>query len=99
MPSVTSLATLDALRQHVHTTLCDRDRLDPANTPLRENLILRGGRPCGLFFESRGPRLLKTFAIWSCEENRLLFYDSTGARFGETRLSESPDAEALQALT
>jgi hypothetical protein len=99
MPSVTSLATLDELRQHVHATLCDRDQLDPGNTPLRENLILRGGKPCGLFFESRGPRLLKTFAIWSCEENRVLFYDSTGARFGETRLSESPDPDALAALT
>jgi hypothetical protein len=98
MPSVTSLATLDELRQHVHVILCDRDHLDPATTPLRENLILRGGKPCGLFFESRGPRLLKTFAIWSCEENRVLFYDSTGARFGETHLSESPDPEALAAL-
>jgi hypothetical protein len=98
MPSVTSLATLDDLRQHVQATLCERDRLDPAITPLRENLILRGGKPCGLFFESRGPRLLKTFAIWSCEENRVLFYDSTGARFGETHLSESPDLEALATL-
>jgi hypothetical protein len=99
MPSVTSLATLDELRQHVLATLCDRDHLDPATTPLRENLILRSGKPCGLFFESRGPRLLKTFAIWTSEENRVLFYDSTGARFGETHLSESPDLQALATLT
>src|SRR5262245_38350526 len=98
MPSVTSLATLDDLREYVHATLCDRDHLDPATTSLRENLILRGGKPCGLFFESRGPRLLKTLAIWSSEENRVLFYDSTGTRFRETRLSESPDPEALVAL-
>jgi hypothetical protein len=98
MPSVTSLTTLDELRQHVHATLCNRDQLDPATAPLRENLILRGGKPCGLFFESRGPRLLKTFAIWSCAENRVLFYDSTGARFGETRLIDSPAPEALAAL-
>ena len=36
--------------------------------------------------------MLKTYAIWVCEEHRILFYDSTGLRFAETRLSDSPEA-------
>jgi hypothetical protein len=91
MRAVTRLATLDDLRRHVRHTLCARDRLDPERTPLWQSLIVRCGRPCGLFFQTQGPRLLKTYAVWAGEENRILFYDSTGLRFGETTLSEAPD--------
>jgi hypothetical protein len=34
--------------------------------------------------------LLQTHAIWAAEENRLLFYNSSGARFAEAHLSEAP---------
>ena len=52
---------------------------------------MRRGKPCGLFFEVAGPRLLRTYAVWAGEENRILFYDTSGLRFGEVRLSEAPD--------
>jgi len=29
--------------------------------------------------------------VWAGEENRILFYDSSGLRFAEVRLSEGPD--------
>ena len=92
-----SLPTLEALRRHVLQTLCSQDHLDPNQTPLQQALITRSGRKCGLFFQVKGPRLLKTYAVWAGEENRILFYDSTGLRFAETRLSEGPDPLELAA--
>ena len=91
MDAVASLPTLDALRRHVLLTLCSHDSLDPSQTPLHEGLIKRRGKACGLFFQVQGPRLLKTYAVWAGEEDRILFYDSTGLRFGEVRLSDAPD--------
>lgn len=92
-----ALPTQEALRAHVLQTLCAYDRLDPRQTPLRQALITRGGKPCGLFFQVEGPRLLKTHAVWAGEEDRILFYDSSGMRFAETRLSEGPDPRELAA--
>jgi hypothetical protein len=97
MPAVASLPTFDDLRRHIREVLCAHDHLDPAITPLHQGLIVRKGKPCGLFFEVQGPRMLKTYAVWAGEENRILFYDSTGLRFAETRLSDAPDPLKLAA--
>ena len=35
--------------------------------------------------------MLKTYAVWAGDENRVLFYDSTGERFAESRLSDAPE--------
>jgi hypothetical protein len=91
MVSTAILPTLEDLRRHVLKTLCSHDNLDPSQTPLREWLIKRSGRPCGLFFQVQGPRQLRTYAVWAGDEDRILFYDSTNERFAETRLSEAPD--------
>jgi len=91
------LPTLEELRRHILEVLCTHDQLDPRQTPLHQALIKRSGRPCGLFFQAQGPRLLKTYAVWAGEENRILFYDSTGLRFAETRLTEAPDPLKLAA--
>jgi hypothetical protein len=97
MDAVVALSTLDDLRRYVHSRLCDHDRLDPKQAPLFHAIIKRSGRPCGLFFQVQGPRMLKTYAVWAGEEGRILFYDSTGSRFAETRLSEGPDPLKLAA--
>jgi hypothetical protein len=97
MEAVVSLPTFDELRRHVREVLCRHDNLDPNQTPLSQAIILRQGRPCGLFFQVNGPRLLRTYAVWAGEENRILFYDSTGIRFGESRMSEAPDPGKLAA--
>jgi hypothetical protein len=97
MDAVVALPSLDELRQYVLRRLCAHDNLDPAQTPLFQGVIQRGGRPCGLFFQAQGPRLLKTYAVWAGEEDRILFYDSTGGRFAEARLSEAPDPRKLAA--
>src|SRR4051794_6086259 len=92
---VVTLPTLDDLRNFVRQTLCERDRLDPDQSRLRQGLVRRRGRPCGLFFQVQGPRLLRTYAVWAGDESRVLFYDSTGERFAEASLSESPDPADL----
>jgi hypothetical protein len=97
MPTAAVLPHLDDLRRYVHATLCAHDQLDPQHTELHQAEIRRSGRPCGLFFHVQGPRLLRNYAVWAGEENRILFYDSTGVRFAETRLSESPDPLRLAA--
>jgi hypothetical protein len=95
--TVAVLSTLEELRGYVLQMLCRHDQLDPRQTPLHQAVIRRSGRPCGLFFQLQGPRLLKTYAVWAGEEDRILFYDSTGARFAEIRLSEGPDPGELAA--
>lgn len=89
---VVPLPTLESLQQFVRQTLCDHDRIDPVESGMRRAVIRRHGKPCGLFFQIEGPRLLKTYAVWSSDEHRVLFYDSTGTRIREFRLSEEPDA-------
>jgi hypothetical protein len=91
MGSVVCLPTLALLQDHVHRQLCAHDQLDPELTSLHQSLIMRSGRPCGLFFQVKGPRMMRTYAVWAGEEDRILFYDSTGQRFAETRLSDAPD--------
>jgi hypothetical protein len=97
MRHVVSLPTLTDLRRHVHELLCRPDQLDPQQTPLQQAIITRRGRPCGLFFQVQGPRLLRNYAVWAGDENRILFYNSSGERIGEMRLSEAPDPRALAA--
>ncbi|MGH7171834.1 MAG: hypothetical protein ACRELG_16280 [Gemmataceae bacterium] len=97
MSTVVCLPTLEVLRTHVHCTLCTHDQLDPRQTPMHQAVITRSGRPCGLFFQVQGPRLVRSYAVWAGEEDRILFYDCTGQRFAESRLSEAPDPRKLAA--
>ena len=88
---VVALPTWEGLTGYVHQMLCEADALDPTQVPLIRAPLMRAGRPCGMIFHIEGPRMLRTSAIWAAEENRILFYDSTGARHRTVRLSESPD--------
>lgn len=90
MTEVVHLPSFEELRAHVHQSLCRRDHLDPGQTPMHQSLITRQGRACGLFFQVHGPRLLRTYAVWASDENRILYYDALGERIAEHRLSEAP---------
>ena len=90
-PLVLALPTLPDLLAFVHAELCRADRLDPKQAPLKQSPVRRGGKPCGLLFHVEGPRLLRTSAVWAADERRILFYDSTGVRAKEVRLTESPE--------
>jgi hypothetical protein len=95
MDIVVCLPTLEELKNHVHLKLCECDNLDPTQTPLRHSVITRRGESCGLFFQVQGPRLLKNYAVWAGDENRILFYNSRGERVFEIRLSEAPNPVLL----
>jgi hypothetical protein len=97
MDGVAALPTVQELKNHVLAQLCAFDHLDPAQTPLHLALIVRRGKACGLFFQAQGPRLLKNYAVWAGEENRILYYNCAGERVGETKLSEAPDPRRLAA--
>jgi hypothetical protein len=91
MDTVVALSSWEDLRRFARQVLCEHDRLDPGQTPFFEAVLHRSGKPCGLYFEVQGPRLLRAHAIWACDEHRLLFYDSTGSRFADIQLSDAPD--------
>jgi|SRR5437879_4595038 len=93
---VVALPSLESLREHVRSVLCEHDRLDPNQSELRMAVVCRGGSACGLFFQVIGIHRQKGYALWAGDEHRLLFYDATGQRYAETVLSESPDPLALQ---
>jgi hypothetical protein len=95
--SVMALPTKESLNRFVRDLLCSHDRLDPMQTPMYRSTIRRSGHPCGAIFHVEGPRLLRTSAVWSGEEHRILFYDSVGTKFSEVRLSEGPDLMTLEA--
>lgn len=97
MQHVLALSTVEELQKHVHEVLCANDNLEVSQTPLLQSVILRRNKPCGLFFQVQGPRLLKAYAVWAGEENRILFYNCGGERIGETKLSEGPDPRRLAA--
>ena len=97
MRDVAALPTLLDLCQFVLNNLCRHDNLDPTQTPLHQALITKHGKPCGLFFQVQGPRLLKNYAIWAGDEDRILYYNCNGERIAETRLSEAPDPRSLAA--
>jgi hypothetical protein len=89
-PAVVAAPTLEQLAAFVHDELCKLDHLDPDQTPLRKTPLVRRGKTCGLVFHVEGPRLLRTSAVWTADEARVIVYDSTGKRVREVRLSESP---------
>src|SRR5262245_56262117 len=92
---VVPLPTLDQLRQFVRVRLCEVDHIDPEQANLRQAVIRRAGRSCGLFFQVQGRQLLKTYAVWAGDEHRILFYDSKGERCDQVRLSDAPDPTKL----
>jgi hypothetical protein len=88
--TVLSLPQWDDLTGFIHRELCEFDRLEASQAPLFRTLLQRGKKPAAVLFHIEGPRLLRTSAVWSPDENRILFYDSTGCRVRTVRLSESP---------
>ena len=90
MSAVVAFGAAEDLAAFVHQVLCDKDALDPAQTPLFRTPLKKAGRTCGLVFHVQGPRLLRTSAVWSADHDRIIFYDSSGLRFREVLVSESP---------
>jgi hypothetical protein len=88
--NVHGLQTLDELRTYVHETLCEYDHLEVGAFDFSEQILVRGGKPCGLLFRLHGPRSVQLLAIWETDRNTLLFYNSSGERFQKTELVAMP---------
>jgi len=89
--------TLQDLRHYITTILCDRYQLQLGAFRMTERVLVRGGKPCGIYFCLYGPRMLKFTAIWETDRNQVLFYGSHGERFQKTQLTEAPRLECAAA--
>lgn len=91
------LESLDDLRTYVQRILCEFDQLEASAFRMTEQILLRNGKPCGLYFCLHGPRAVRFSAIWETQDNTVLFYDSSGERFQKTRLVAAPVLELAAA--
>jgi len=85
------------LREYVNATLCDQYQLQLGAFQMTERILLRGGKPCGVFFCLHGPKLARFSAIWETDHNQILFYGSRGERFQKTQLTEAPSLDRAAA--
>ncbi|HEY6563342.1 MAG TPA: hypothetical protein VIY86_02495, partial [Pirellulaceae bacterium] len=77
-------------RELVYKTLCSYDELEPGAFPMTERILVRGTKPCGILFSLHGPRRVQYTSVWETEKNTILFYGSTGERFGRISLMDAP---------
>ena len=89
--------SLHELRDYVNEILCDQYQLQLGAFQLTERVLVRGGKPCGLYFCLHGPRLQRFTAIWETDRNQILFYGSLGERFQRTQLVEAPQLKCAAA--
>jgi hypothetical protein len=90
LTSSQAIRTLDELRTYVNQTLCQREQLEQGAFHMTERILVRGGKPCGIYFCLHGPRAVRFTAIWASDTNTVLFYGADGERYGKTRLVQSP---------
>ena len=87
MPTdIQRLDDLNSLRRYVIETLCEKDQLQVNSFPISEQILVRSGTPCGVYFCLHGPRSLRLTAIWETDRNMILFYGSRGERFRTTTI-------------
>ena len=84
------LDNLTDLRTYIHQTICHQNELEVGAFPVTERILVRGPRPCGIFFCLHGPRSVKFTAIWETDRNTVLFYNSCGERVCKTQLVQAP---------
>lgn len=81
---------LNDLRNYVHHTICDQNQLEPNVFEVTSRILVRGKRPCGMFFCVQGPRSVRLTAIWETDRNCILFYGSAGERTLKIQLVGAP---------
>ncbi|HVA51272.1 MAG TPA: hypothetical protein VNH11_33330 [Pirellulales bacterium] len=97
LTSERTIQSLDDLRDYVNETLCELEQLECGAFLMTERVLLRGGKPCGLYFCLHGPRAVTCSAIWETQNNTVLFYDSSGERFQKTQLVSAAEHELAAA--
>ena len=84
------IRNISDLRQYVYETLCNQNDFELGAFQITERILVRGGKPCGIYFCLHGPRSVKLTAIWETVQNTILFYGSTGERLQKTQLTQAP---------
>ena len=74
----------------VHEILCEHNELEVNAFPMTERILVRSGKPCGLYFCLHGPRSVKLTAIWETDRNCVLLYSSSGECVRRVQLSHVP---------
>jgi hypothetical protein len=91
------IETVSELREYVNATICEHCQLKIGVFQMTERLLVRSGKPCGMYFCVHGPRATKFVAIWETDRNQVLFYGSRGERFLKIQLQESRMLESAAA--
>ena len=91
------IESIHDLRDYVNTTICGHYQLQTGAFQMTERVLIRGDKPCGIYFCLHGPRAIKFVAIWETDRNQVLFYGSRGERFLKTQLHEAPRLELAAA--
>ena len=91
------IESINDLREYVNNTICNHYQLQAGAFRLTERVLIRGDKPCGIFFCLHGPRATKFTAIWETDRNQVLFYGCRGERFLKTQLHSVPQLEAAAA--
>jgi hypothetical protein len=86
---ISEISTLNDLRGFVKQTICDRNQLLLGECRVNEKILVRYGKPCGLYFTVCGPRTVQFSAIWDADRSTILFYGCNGDRFQPTDLTVS----------
>jgi hypothetical protein len=81
------LKGLADLRQYVYSTLCGLHDLVVGAFSMSERILVRNGKPCGVYFCLHGPRSVRLTAIWETERNTILFYGASGEKVSKTKLA------------
>ena len=89
--------SLNDLRDYVHVTLSDHCQLQIGAFQMIERILVRGGKPCGIYFCLYGPRSTSFSAIWETDRNQILFYGAGGERFQKTQLLDAPRLDCVAA--
>ena len=89
LADTTCIDDLGSLREFVHRGICEQNELQLGAFEVTERILLRGGRPCGIYFCLHGPRSVKLTAIWETERNTVLFYGSSGERQMRVQLHQA----------
>lgn len=84
---VLEIKGLAELKEFVYATLCSHHDLVIGAFPMSERILVRCGKPCGMYFCLHGPRSVRLTAIWETDGNSILFYGVTGERLSKTQLA------------
>jgi len=97
-PVVFSTRSILELEQFISSAVCEQERLDQQQMAVKRSLLRSGQQLIGIVFRVDSWHRRHGHALWIEPENRILFYNSAGARFAEVKLLEAPELDQVPLL-